>query len=189
MSKIKVKEISIELWPDLEKLFGSNGACGGCWCMSWRTAKGEKWEQIKGSEAKKRQRNLVKTGESLGLLAYSGQDPIGWCSFGPRKDYYKLDRAPSLKCDDAEDVWSIPCFFIHRNFRGRGVGTLLLRHAVNAITKRKGQIIEGYPVTPYNYGKEIPAAFAWTGTLSLFESAGFSKVGKPGGKQRVRLEL
>lgn len=189
MSKITIKELSIELWPDLEKLFGSNGACGGCWCMSWRIKKGENWENIKGVEAKKRQKNLVKTGQSLGLLAYVAREPVGWCSFGPRNGYFKLDRAPSLMCEDSENVWSIPCFFIHKDYRGQGVGTLLLEQAVKSIKKRKGRIIEGYPVTPYNYGKEIPAAFAWTGTLPMFESAGFSKVGKQGGKQRVRLEI
>ena len=25
-----------ERWPDLERLFGVRGACGGCWCMWWR---------------------------------------------------------------------------------------------------------------------------------------------------------
>jgi hypothetical protein len=23
-------------WSDLEELFGARGACGGCWCMTWR---------------------------------------------------------------------------------------------------------------------------------------------------------
>jgi hypothetical protein len=36
-------------------------------------------------------------------------------------------------------------------------------------------------------GKKIPAAFAWTGRLPLFEDAGFKAVGKrDGAKQRVR---
>jgi hypothetical protein len=25
-----------ERWHDLEQLFGTRGACGGCWCMWWR---------------------------------------------------------------------------------------------------------------------------------------------------------
>ena len=52
--KIETKELTPKLWPDFERLFGANGACGGCWCMSWRIEKGEKWEEVKGACAKKR---------------------------------------------------------------------------------------------------------------------------------------
>ena len=31
MTKIVTKELSPALWPDLETLFGKNGACAGCW--------------------------------------------------------------------------------------------------------------------------------------------------------------
>lgn len=30
---LHIKELTPELWPALEKLFGKNGACAGCWCM------------------------------------------------------------------------------------------------------------------------------------------------------------
>src|SRR5207253_1288830 len=28
--------VTPERWPDLRRLFGANGACGGCWCMWWK---------------------------------------------------------------------------------------------------------------------------------------------------------
>ena len=40
-------------------VFGSNGACGGCLCMSWRTQRGERWADIKGVEAKRRMRSRL----------------------------------------------------------------------------------------------------------------------------------
>lgn len=188
--KIETKELRPELWPQLEKLFGTNGACGGCWCMSWRNEKGEDWEKIKGSTAKSRLKKLVTAGKAHGVLAFVDGEPVGWCSFDRRKDYAKLDRAPSFKCDDAEQVWSVPCFFVHKDYRGKSVATALLEHAVRAMKKLGAEIVEGYPVKPYNYGKKIPHAFAWTGTLPLFEEAGFKAIGKKdGGKQRVRKEL
>jgi hypothetical protein len=49
--KISVKELTTALWNDLEELFGEKGACGGCWCMYMRIGKGEKWADVKGSEA------------------------------------------------------------------------------------------------------------------------------------------
>jgi len=181
--KITTADVTPRSWNDIENLFGGNGACGGCWCMSWRIAKGEKWNDVKGAEAKKRFKKLIISGKANGALAYYGDEVVGWCSFDKRIDYLKLDRAPSLKCDDAENVWSIPCFFIKKEFRKKGVAALLLNHAVKALQSNNVKIIEGYPV---KLEKELPAAFVWTGTLSLFENAGFAVVGNKKGKQRVR---
>jgi len=188
--KIETRELEPSMWMDLEKLFGSNGACGGCWCMSWRIPKGETLSAIKGVEAKRQFKRLVTSGMANGIIAYHDGIPVGWCSFDKRQDYLKLDRSPSLKCDDSNKVWSIPCFFIKKEYRAKGVATLLLNHALEALKKRNAKVAEGYPVKPYKYGKAIPAAFAWTGTRPLFTKAGFKIVGnRNGGKQRVRKEL
>jgi len=158
--------------------------------MSWRLEKGEKWDAIKGPEAKRRLKKLITSGKAYGALAYFQGEPVGWCSYGPRPDYPKLDRAPSLSCDDAEKVWSIPCFFIKRGFRGKGVASALLENSLRFLKRRGVKIVEGYPVKPYKDGQPTPDAFAWTGTRSLFEKFGFEVVGNPdGGKQRVRLLL
>lgn len=151
--------------------------------MSWRIAKNEKWNDIKGVEAKKRFKQLITSEKAHGTLAFSGDEVIGWCSFDKRIDYLKLDRAPSLKCDDSEKVWSIPCFFIKKGFREKGVAAALLKHSVKTLKLQGVKIIEGYPV---KLEKELPAAFVWTGTLSLFEKAGFKIVSEKKGKQRVR---
>ncbi len=74
--KIITKELTPERWEDLELLFGERGACGGCWCMSWRIAKGEKWDDIKGKKAKSRQKKLVKDKKSFGILAYVNGEVI-----------------------------------------------------------------------------------------------------------------
>jgi predicted GNAT family acetyltransferase len=190
MLNIETRELTPELWPALEQLFGSNGACGGCWCMTWRVEKGEKWEAIKGKVAKQRFKKLVTSGRAHGILAFRDGEPVGWCSFDKRTDYAKLDRAPSLACDDADQIWSIPCFFIKSGYRKQGVAGTLLSHALKAMANKDAKIAEGYPVKAYKYGKSIPPAFAWTGTEPLFAKAGFKEVGrKDGGKQRVRKQL
>lgn len=188
--KIETKDLQPELWPDLERLFGSNGACGGCWCMAWRIEKGEKWDEVKGASAKSRFKKLVASGRAHGVLAYVDDEPVGWCSYGPRKDFAKLDRASSLACDDADRVWSVACFFVKSKFRGTGIGGALLKAALRYLKERGAKIAEGYPVKPRRDDKPIPAAFAWTGTRPLFGKAGFKVVGnRDGGKQRVRREL
>jgi GNAT superfamily N-acetyltransferase len=191
MINVETRELTPELWPALEQLFGSNGACGGCWCMTWRLEKGEKWESIKGKVAKQRFKKLVTTGRAHGILAFHDGVPVGWCSFDRRSDYARLDRASSLACNDADKIWSIPCFFIRSGYRKQGVAGALLSHALKAIANKGGpNLAEGYPVKAYKCGKSIPPAFAWTGTEPLFSKAGFKEVGrKDGGKQRVRKQL
>lgn len=183
------KELTPRLWKDIESLFGDKGACGGCWCMHWRQVRGENWKKVQGLPNKNRFKKLVQTGKAHGALAYSRNEPIGWISFDRRKDFIKLDRAPSLQCDDADKVWSIPCFYIRPQFRGKKVGTQLLKFAVQVLKKKKAKIIEGYPLSVTSKNP-LPGAFAWVGTVSLFKKAGFKKVlPQKAGKQRMRLKI
>jgi GNAT superfamily N-acetyltransferase len=180
MQAISIKELNPTLWRDLEELFGEKGACGGCWCMYCRIEQGEKWADVKGADAKRRLKAMVQNGTVRGLLAYTGDVPIGWCTFGKRTDFSRLNRARSLNCDDAESVYSVPCFYIKNRYRKQGVATELLK-AVVALLKAEGQtVLEGYPVKPTKPGnKNIPGAFAWTGTVPLFEKQGFVLAGNP----------
>jgi len=187
--RLTTKELSPDLWPQVEALFGKAGACGGCWCQAWRIEKGEKWNDIKGAVAKKRLRKGILDGTTLGIVAFDGTTPVGWCTFGPRDSFSRLNRARSLQCADSARVWSLPCFFVIRGYRGKGVAKAMLRHALEAMRAKGARIAEGYPSKPNKDGQYI-AAFSWTGTLSLFEKAGFTTAGNPeGGKRRVRKQL
>jgi GNAT superfamily N-acetyltransferase len=189
--KIHIKEMCPGLWADLEQLFGEKGACGGCWCMWWRIEPGKKWQDIKGQEAKKRFRTLIDNGVVRGLIAYDQGEPIGWCTFGKRKDFPRLNRARTLQCEDADKVACVPCFYVKNRYRKRGVSVELLRAAVQALVEDGETIVEGYPVKPTKPGnKNIPGAFAFTGTIPLFEKQGFALAGSPlTSKLRYRKKL
>jgi GNAT superfamily N-acetyltransferase len=187
--RITTKELVPELWPEVEVLFGKRGACGGCWCQAWRLEKGEKWDEVKGAVAKKRLRKGILSGTVHAIIAYDGNVPVGWCTFGPRISFPRLDRARSLQCDDARAVWSLPCFFVINGYREKGVAKAMIRHALKAMKAGGARIAEGYPSKPGRDGRYI-AAFSWTGTISLFEKAGFVTAGNPdGGKRRVRKRI
>ena len=186
---ITTKELVPSLWPDVEQLFGSNGACGGCWCQAWRIEKGERWDDVKGAVAKRRLRKGIRDRTTMGVVAFDGKTPIGWCTFGPRDIFPRLNRARTLRCDDALLVWSIPCFFVIRGYRERGVASMMLKHAIAIMKKKRATTIEGYPSKPGTDGRYI-AAFSWTGTFALFDRAGFVVAGNAdGSKRRVRKQL
>jgi len=183
--KLDVKDLSPALWPKLEALFGPRGACGGCWCMFWRLEKGERWDDLKGAPAKRRFKSLVAAGRARGAIAFAGQEPVGWIAFGPRRDFPRLDRARTLACPDAGDVWALPCFYIKAGWRDRGVATALLRHALKSLRRAGAKVAEGYPVN-LKPGQRLPNAFAWTGTRSIFANAGFELAG-PATTSKVRM--
>jgi GNAT superfamily N-acetyltransferase len=173
--KLTFKPLTEKTWNDFENLFGSRGACGGCWCMSWRL-KSSDFEKQKGAENKKTMKDLVKRNQQIGIIGYIGKKPIAWCSVAPREKFIRLENSRVLRRIDNEPVWSITCFFIAKEFRRMGLSTELLKGVIAFCKKKKVKIIEGYPTVPY--GKEIPAAFAWTGIPSSFKRAGFEEVAR-----------
>jgi GNAT superfamily N-acetyltransferase len=168
------KEVSSKLWDDFEKLFGENGACGGCWCQWWRLPRGGKlWDETKGARAKRMMKKLFTSNEITGLLAYDGGKPVGWCSFGPRSVFPRTERSRAYRREDTDGVWSINCFFIDRRYRRQGLARGMLRAALKFMKRRKVTIIEAYPVTLTKDGRQLPAAFSYTGPLNIFEDEGF----------------
>jgi GNAT superfamily N-acetyltransferase len=179
-SNLQIRTLERADWPLIVKLFGANGACGGCWCMWPRVPRGGKaWEEAKGAKNRDRFRRLVQAGKVHGVLAFCGEEPVGWCSFGPRVAFPRLERVRAIQRAWREDTWSIVCFYIPSNWRGRGVASRLLEAATARAFTLGAREIEGYPVVPKNPHEPVPAVFAWTGVPELFERAGYSEYIRP----------
>lgn len=157
-------------WCDFELLFGDRGACGGCWCMYWRLKRSD-FDFQKGIGNKLAMKALVERNESTGLLAYVDGKPAGWCALAPREVYSKLENSKVWKRIDDQPVWAIPCFFVAKSFRRKGILLELIKGAVNHCKSKGVPVLEGYPVAPY--ADKIPDAFAYTGFPAVFEKAGF----------------
>jgi len=174
--KLAFHPLTPSRWRDLELLFGARGACGGCWCMTWRQTRAE-FSANKGAKNRHAFRKIVRSGAEPGVIAYDGAQPIGWCAIAPREQYVMLQRARTLKPLDARPVWSVTCFFVTRPYRRRGISVQLLNAAVEFAARRGATIVEGYPVVATS-GK-LPDAFAWTGLPEIFLKAGFKEVARP----------
>ena len=170
-----------ERWAELEKLFGKHGAAGGCWCMWWRQTRAEFSRQHDDSN-RLAFKAIVESGIVPGLLAYSDGEPIGWCAIEPRESYPALERSRVLARADDKPVWSIPCFYVARHFRGKGLMRHLLTAAINWASRHGARIVEGYPLESQS---NLPASSIYTGVVPIFREAGFVEVLRRSGRQPI----
>jgi ribosomal protein S18 acetylase RimI-like enzyme len=183
---LQVVPAAADRWDDLCALFEQRGPRGGhrnvpaygCWCMYWRD------RSLEHGEPKKRAlRELVCAGREPGLLAYAGEEPVGWVSLGPREDFAPLVRSPQYRPREAGGggaVWSLVCFTVDRHAQRQGVARELLAAAIEHAFARGASSLEAYPhkTDRANY----------MGHVELFESAGFSPVRETSKRVVMRLE-
>ena len=161
---------------DLAEFSEQHGRFRYCSCMRWRLKSSDykqstKETRIAGLES------LVGCGVPIGILAYSDNVPIGWCSVAPRETFEAVERYQKLRPIDDESVWSVTCFFVDSQFRHQGISSGLLVAAVDYCRTQGAGIIEGYPVAK---GSKL---YSYMGTPEIFLQAGFSNV-TPAGRER-----
>ena len=168
-------------------LFGERGACGGCWCMSWRLKRSH-YEKQKGPRNKAAFRKIVATGPAPGVLAYSDGKPAGWCAVAQREVHERLENSRILARVDDQPAWSVTCFFVAKPFRRAGLTVQLLKAAVAHAAEFGATCVEGYPVEPRK--DPMPDVFAFTGIGSAFRKAGFKEVARrSSGGPIMRIQL
>lgn len=178
---VAVAPLGPDDWSVVERLFGPRGAVGGCWCMHWRVERGGKaWDAVKGEPNRRAFKTLVEAGRVHGVIAYAGDEPVGWCAFGPKADFPRLARSRMAKNSAHPDAWAVTCLFVARKWRARGIGLLLLDGAAGEAFDRGAAVLEGYPVRPRSQAR-MPDAFAWTGVVRMFEVAGWRECPVPEG--------
>jgi GNAT superfamily N-acetyltransferase len=136
-------------------------------------------EELKHNNAicrKEFMKERVWSGIPVGLLGYVDNEPMAWCSVAPRESYRRLDGAEEL-----EKVWSIACFYIKKEFRGRGVSKELIEKAKEYAKSSGAEYLEAYPVN-----QDSPS-YRFMGFVSLFEKAGFTHVKMAGTRRHVMI--
>jgi ribosomal protein S18 acetylase RimI-like enzyme len=178
--KLTVRPLTPARWPDLETIFNAKGCsvARGCWCMYYRRS-GSAGEVPPGTTQAQANRAalkaLVASGNPPGLIGYDGKVPVGWVSLGPRHDYAKLRRSPVMKAVDDQPVWSIVCYVVPAEFRGRGVARSLLDAAIVYARKHGATLLEAYPVDRPERASDDAM---WFGAKSMYDAAGFDEVAR-----------
>lgn len=174
LSHLTFEPLSRSNWGKFVQLFGERGACGNCWCM-WPRLRKQDFQEGKVNDGNKSAiKELVWAGKPTGILGFYEELPIAWCAFAPREDFLKLENSRVHKRIDNQPVWSIPCFFIDKNFRRQGVSVELLKGVIRYARTEKIGIIEAYPTIPTQ--EKLVDSFAWIGLYRSFELAGFQIV-------------
>jgi GNAT superfamily N-acetyltransferase len=171
---VEIHPVDAKRWPDLVRLFGPRGACGGCWCM-WPRLRGGDYRRGLGTPNRNALRKLVQKPIAPGLLAYLGGEPVAWCAVAPRTEYLRVESSRVMAPLDDRPAWSVPCFFVRRDLRGTGLTLALLRAATRYAAAHGARLVEGYPIDAKSRGADT---FLWHGHVRTFERAGFREAAR-----------
>jgi GNAT superfamily N-acetyltransferase len=172
----EARPLTTDTWADLEELFDLPGGSivRGCWCMYYRMTGQVSVSAAAGETHKEQLCSLVENGDvTPGLVGYVDGRPAGWISLGPREDYLKLRRSPIMKPVDDEEVWSVVCTYVAKEFRGRGLQHRLLKAGLDHARANGVRLVEAYPVDKPERSHDD---FMFFGSRSLYEKAGFVEV-------------
>jgi len=180
------KELSAKTWPDLARLFEKPeiGDAWWCWCMHHHvesySAPENAQPRTRAERAVRNRRQkekLVRNGRAHGVIVYANREPVGWCQYGPREELPRIDRSRNYRnlapTDENKKLWRITCFVVDKKYRKSGAASTALKSALEAIRRKGGGLVEAIPVIKTDQGP----GYMYTGTISMFQKAGFKTVG------------
>jgi GNAT superfamily N-acetyltransferase len=176
---LTIKTVTPDSVDDLGRLFATEQVAETCWCMWFIIpvrefhAAGREGNRASFSDL------AARSKEPMGLLAYRDGEPVGWCAAGPAARYVRAMKTPTYSAGKASPeagTWFVPCFFIHRDARGTGVGRALLEAAVQLAQENGATTIEGFP---FAGAKKRSSGDIQVGTESLFSACGFEVIRTP----------
>jgi len=140
-----------------------------CWCLSYRIPSRLN-NELRGPARGEYVAGLLRSGP-LGVLAYDGEEPVGWAAVAPRSEtsFARNRRIPHV---DDLPVWSLWCIRVRPGHRGRGISHALIDGAVEHARASGAPAIEAYPLD--NGGAKVDLTMAYAGLRANFEAAGFS---------------
>ena len=142
-------------WDDLQAVLGAADYAHHCQCQRQVWAD-RLWWSMPFEERALHLRRQTAAGEpdapgTSGIVAYLGDEPVGWCEVGPRTRFRRVRNSPVAwrgRDEDKDDVtvWSAVCFVVRLGYRGRHLTYDLARGAAEHARSAGARALEGYPV-------------------------------------------
>ncbi|PVG82825.1 GNAT family N-acetyltransferase [Nocardioides gansuensis] len=168
---ISVHPATADRFDDVATMLGpKNPASSVCWCLSHRLDSRTNRELV-GPARGEYVRQLTERDVAPGVLAYDGDEVVGWAAVAPRAEL-PFERSRKIPHVDDQPVWSVWCVRVRPGHRGKGISLPLLEGAVAYAGQKGAPAVEGYPVD--NRGAKVDLTMAYVGTRKLFERAGFT---------------
>ena len=172
MPPIEVHSLCVDRLPDFLRFFdhiafADDDEWQGCYCYFHHhdPNTGGEWHCRLAQENRQKMVALVQEGRAEGLLAYEGDEVVGWCNVAPLELFPVLRRLPG----SSEGTAFVPCFLTAPGRRRQGIARQLLQAACEAFERRGYRRLLGKPVR----GVTSAADNAY-GPLAVFVEAGFS---------------
>jgi GNAT superfamily N-acetyltransferase len=180
-------------WADLQAVFGTADYPGMCYCQHYKTRDCH-WSSLNAEERHRRLReqtrcDIPRARTTSGLVAYLGQEPVGWVAVEPRTAYPRLPKVRTVWSGRQEDktddgVWAVTCFVTRKGYRKRGITYALAAATVGFARDQGARALEAYPMIT-SPGKEITWGELHVGSRQVFADAGFTEVSHPSPRRVV----
>jgi GNAT superfamily N-acetyltransferase len=168
---IEVHPATLKRFDDVRTMVGpKRDDANVCWCLSHRLPAKEN-RSLEGPARGEYVEALTRRRVAPGVLAYDGDEVVGWAAVAPRADI-QFARSTRIPHVDDLPVWSIWCLRVRPGHRGKGISHPLLEGAVEYARSKGAPAVEGYPVD--NRGEKVDLTMAYVGTRAVFEAAGFT---------------
>ena len=173
---VQVQPATPDRWNDLVAAFGRRGEDPSwCWCRRFLES------ELNGDNREALRQEIAHAAVPPGLLAYVEEQPVGWTRVGPRSDFPGVNgnRALARVLTDDPGAWWVTCFVVDSRHRRSGVGSALLKAAVDFAREHGATAVEGHPVDVAALSvSRVGGSAVFTGTVSMFSAAGFTEVAR-----------
>ncbi|MBD0838271.1 GNAT family N-acetyltransferase [Streptomyces sp. TRM68416] len=141
-----------------------------CWCLSYRIPS-KLNNELRGPARGEYVAGLCRAEPPPGVLAYDGDEPVGWAAVAPRAE---TSFARNRKIPHVDDlpVWSLWCVRVRPGHCGQGISHALVAGAVDFARAHGAPAVEAYPLD--NGDARVDLTMAYPGLRKNFERAGFT---------------
>ncbi|MFL1428165.1 MULTISPECIES: GNAT family N-acetyltransferase [unclassified Nocardiopsis] len=140
-----------------------------CWCLSYRVPSALN-KELRGPARGEYVAGLCRGEPAPGVLAYDGDEPVGWAAVAPRADTAFARNRKIPHVDDLP-VWSLWCVRVRPGHRKQGISHALIAGAVEFARAHGAPVVEAYPLD--NGDARVDLTMAYPGLRRNFERAGF----------------